>query len=119
MALNRRTLLFGGGGLAAAALALPDDFALSQRTADPRPLRVPDRAIDVAFLVSEGSNVIDMAGPWEVFQDVPRRPGFRLFTVAATSDPVRLTAGLHVIPDYPVATAPQPHVVVVPAMRGS
>ena len=119
MAIHRRSLLLGGSGLAAAALALPDDVALTQRTADPRPLPVPDGTIDVAFLVSAGSNVIDMAGPWEVFQDVARRPGFRLFTVAATADPVRLTAGLQVIPDYAVDKAPQPHVVVVPAMRGS
>jgi transcriptional regulator GlxA family with amidase domain len=76
-------------------------------------------AIQVAFLVSEGSNVIDMAGPWEVFQDVPARPGFRLFTVADGASAVRLTGGLQVIPDCTVDTAPSPHIVVVPAMRGT
>jgi transcriptional regulator GlxA family with amidase domain len=83
--------------------------------------------IRVAFLISEGSNVIDMAGPWEVFQDVhvhDRGPDhasmmpFELFTVAATRDPVRLTGGLRVTPDYSVDDAPQPDVVVIPAMRG-
>jgi transcriptional regulator GlxA family with amidase domain len=68
-----------------------------------------------------------MAGPWEVFQDVHIESRgtthddmmpFRLFTVAATKDSVRLTGGLHVIPDYTIEDAPQPHVVVVPAMEG-
>ena len=75
---------------------LRDDALLSQRITRGEPLRVPEGPIDVAFLVSAGSNVIDMTGPWEVFQDVPRRPGFRLLTVAATAEPVRLTGGLQV-----------------------
>jgi transcriptional regulator GlxA family with amidase domain len=84
--------------------------------------------IRVAFLVSAGSNVIDMAGPWEVFQDVhldgggrsmSERMPFELFTVAVTRDPVRLTGGLHVIPDHALRDAPRPHVVVVPAMRAT
>jgi transcriptional regulator GlxA family with amidase domain len=118
MDLDRRSLLFGGG-IAAAAVMLRDDGFLTQRTIRGGALRVPDGPINVAFLVSAGSNVIDMAGPWEVFQDVQRRPGFRLFTVAATAESVRLTAGLHVIPDHTIDNAPQPHVVVVPAMRGT
>jgi putative intracellular protease/amidase len=65
--------------------------------------------------VSPGSNVIDMAGPWEVFQDVAARPGFRLFTVADGAAAVRLTGGLHVIPDYTVDYARMPHVVAVAA----
>src|SRR5262245_55744750 len=89
-----------------------------------KPLRPPARGpIDVAFLVSEGATVIGFTGPWEVFQDVelPEREGaaFRLFTVAATRDPVRVTGGLQLVPDYSVADAPAPRVVVVPAMRRS
>ena len=96
---------------------------------EPRPLTPPATGrIKVAFLISQGSNVIDMAGPWEVFQDVhvPGRGAshaemmpFELFTVAATREPVRLTGGLQVTPDYSVADAPRPDVVVVPAMRAS
>ena len=89
-----------------------------------KPLRPPARGpIDVAFLVSEGATVIDFTGPWEVFQDVnlPEREGaaFRLFTVAASREPVRVTGGLQIVPDYAVADAPAPRVVVVPAMRRS
>jgi transcriptional regulator GlxA family with amidase domain len=88
------------------------------------PLRPPAQGpVDVAFLVSDGATVIDFTGPWEVFQDVdlPGRqgPAFRLFTVAATRDPVRVTGGLQLVPDHSVADAPAPRVVVVPAMRRS
>ena len=90
-----------------------------------KPLHPPARGpIDVAFLVSDHATVIDFTGPWEVFQDVslPERGGeapFRLYTVAATRAPVRVTGGLQLVPDYSVADAPAPRVVVVPAMQRS
>jgi transcriptional regulator GlxA family with amidase domain len=94
-----------------------------------RPLTPPAKGkIRVAFAISQGSNVIDMSGPWEVFQDVhvhgrgaamDEMMPFELFTVAASKDPVRLTGGLHVLPDYSFADAPMPDVVVIPAMRGT
>lgn len=83
------------------------------------------RPVRAAFCISPGSNVIDMAGPWEVFQDTAVgggagfRPAFELVTVAASAAPVRATGGLHLIPDFAVADAPAPDLVVVPAMRGS
>ena len=87
------------------------------------PLRPPaDRPIRVAFAISAGSNVIDMAGPWEVFQDAApagrSTAAFELFTVAASKEPVRLTGGLRVLPDYVFADAPAPDVVVIPAIQG-
>jgi transcriptional regulator GlxA family with amidase domain len=102
------------------------------RAAEPSatsPLKPPAGGpIDVAFVISPGATVIDFTGPWEVFQDVmlPSRGAthedqmpFRLWTVAATREPVRATAGLHLIPDYAVSDAPSPRVVIVPAHRSS
>jgi transcriptional regulator GlxA family with amidase domain len=114
--MNRRTFV-SRAAVWSSAFALPTDRS-------PKGLRhklTPPAVgpINVAFLISNGSNVIDMAGPWEVFQDTSARPGFRLFTVADGAGPVRLTAGLQVIPDFTVDNAPAPHVVVVPAMRGT
>jgi len=110
--------------------ALPALAALDltqPRSGAKRALRPPVTGpIDVAFLISDGATVIDFTGPWEVFQDVmlPERGRshadqmpFRLFTVAASRDPVRVTGGLQIVPDYAVADAPSPRVVVVPAMR--
>jgi transcriptional regulator GlxA family with amidase domain len=108
---------------ALAALGLSSE--LSESPAKPSSaLRPPERGpIDVAFLISNGATMIDFAGPWEVFQDVvvPERGGFeetfRLYTVADGRDPVRVTGGMQIVPDYGVADAPPPRVVVIPAMR--
>ncbi len=74
--------------------------------------------IPVAFLISEGAVVIDFTGPWEVFQDVHLPKGdmpFRLYTVAPTLKPIHASGGMKIIPDYSIATAPMPKVLVIPA----
>lgn len=76
--------------------------------------------IRVAFMLGDNANVIDTAGPWEVFQDVMLHEGghhhpFELYTVAPTDRLLRMTGGLQVQPDYTIGNAPQPQVIVVPA----
>ena len=90
----------------------------------PQALRPPaNHEIPVAIVVTEGANVIDFAGPWEVFQDTARpgteQPAFRLFTVSESRHPVRLTGGLTVVPDFTFDDAPTPAVVVVGAQGRS
>ncbi len=78
--------------------------------------------ITVAFVISPGATVIDFAGPWEVFQDVMTDgydSPFELFTVAASREPIRATAGLQIIPDYTFEDAPAPKIIVVPAQQAS
>lgn len=87
-------------------------------------LQPPARGpIPVAIVITDGANVIDFAGPWEVFQDtaVPASdvPAFRLYTVSDSRRPLHLTGGLTVVPDYSFDDAPPPSVVVVGAQRGS
>ena len=80
--------------------------------------------IPVAFLISEGAVVIDYSGPWEVFQDttVPKGndsvSGFQLYTVSDTTEPVRVSGGMKVIPNYSFENAPAPKVIVIPAQQG-
>ena len=90
--MNRRE--FVPGCLIASALALPAPAAPAPRA------RLPDRAnIKVAFLLGADTNVIDTAGPWEVFQDtMVMRAGvhsnpFEMFTVGPEG-PVAMTGGL-------------------------
>jgi putative intracellular protease/amidase/YHS domain-containing protein len=95
----------------------------SHPQARPNPLTPPAQSsIPVAFLVSEGAVVIDFCGPWEVFQDavVPGRQDapFKLYTVAETTRPIRASAGLTIVPDYSLASAPAPKVIVIPAQSG-
>lgn len=128
--MDRRLFLGAAALPALAALDLSEpSVEKSGPTVEKGALRPPARgAIDVAFLISEGATMIDFAGPWEVFQDVmlpERGPAhedqmpFRLFTIADGREPVRVTGGMKVVPDYSVADAPAPRVVVVPAMRRS
>jgi transcriptional regulator GlxA family with amidase domain len=85
-----------------------------------RPLKPPEKGqIPVAFLLSEGAVVIDFAGPWEVFQQV-RLSGatpqpFKLYTVAETRSPVHAGGGMTIVPNYSIADAPPPRIVVIPA----
>jgi putative intracellular protease/amidase len=76
-------------------------------------------SIPVAFLVSEGAVIIDFCGPWEVFQDVniPGRQDhpFRLHTVAESTAPIHASGGMQIVPDYTLADAPAPKVIVIPA----
>ena len=84
-------------------------------------LPVPaDRLIKVAFAINPGVQVIDLAGPWEVFQDVlldegaPVRRPFELYTVSETTEPVRGSGGLTFVPDFAVDDAPAPDLLVIP-----
>ena len=75
--------------------------------------------IPVAFVISDGAVIIDFCGPWEVFRDV-NIPGledgpFRLYTVSDTTSPIHAGGGMQIIPDYSLANAPAPKVIVIPA----
>jgi YHS domain-containing protein/putative intracellular protease/amidase len=133
--MNRRELLTlagaaGGSFLASTAAnasensltgqAKPADIASEFPT---NRLKVPDNGpIRVAFLLSSGAQMIDYAGPWEVFQDVEnpktQKDAFKLFTVAEQRKPIKVSGGMMVVPDFDFQSAPAPHVVVIPAQEG-
>ena len=79
------------------------------------------RKIRVAFTLGQGSQVIDVAVPWEVFQDVliNENSVFDLYTVGASKDLVSMSGGMLVAPNYSVFDAPQPDVIVSPAHESS
>ena len=84
------------------------------------PLTPPrDGLIPVAFLLSEGAVVIDFAGPWEVFSNVrvpgPKPHPFELYTVAETTAAIHTSGGMTIVPNYSIATAPAPRIIVIPA----
>ena len=88
--------------------------------------------INVAFLISEGADVMDIAGPWEVFSDAmlttkgqPWHESdgddmvmpFNVYTVSDSRKPVD-ASGLTIVPNYDFANAPKPQIIVVPAQGG-
>jgi transcriptional regulator GlxA family with amidase domain len=122
--MNRRRFL-AGSALAAGGAAVPiTAWAIAgrgdaARFLPPRPISLPaDGYVRTAFAIGPGVNVIDTAGPWEVFCDAAIYGGrghFELYTVASSTAPVEGNSGLRITPRYSYDEAPQPHVVVVPA----
>ena len=94
----------------------------NQAAVETNTLKPPaEGSIPVAFLLSEGAQMIDFAGPWEVFQDVtvPGRTDrpFRLYTVSESTAPIHTSGGMTVVPDYSFENAPAPKVIVIPAQK--
>lgn len=96
-------------------------------SAAPKPLG--NGMIKVAFAISKHVNVMDIAGPWEVFADTSLKGAhgkdiapYALYTVAAGTAPLHSAGangpGLAITPDYDFADAPLPDIVVVPAQHG-
>ena len=80
----------------------------------------PKLPVSVAFVLAADAEVVDFSGPWGVFEYVslPGSPGpaYKLFTVAESKRPVKVSGGLTVVPDFSFDTAPRPDVIVVPAL---
>src|SRR3954447_20652060 len=75
----------------------------------------------VAFVLTENANVMDFAGPWEVFRDarVDGDAVFRLITVSESIEPITMSGGVRAIPEFTFENAPRSDVVVVGAQNGS
>jgi transcriptional regulator GlxA family with amidase domain len=84
----------------------------------------------VGILLFDDVEVLDFAGPYEVFSRTRLTPGvesrrtedsapFRVFTVAAGADPVTATGGLRVLPDFGISAAPSIDLLVVPGGFGT
>lgn len=118
--MTRRTLLASAAGLAAVQPLLEGQSSEAGKLPAPAEGKIP-----VAFPISEGAVVIDYSGPWEVFQDtqVPvgdkNVPGFDLYTVSNTTDPIAVSGGMKVVPNYSFENAPTPKVIVIPAQQGN
>ncbi len=119
--MHRREFI---GSTIAASVALFGAGTANGAAPGSAPTPLPKRGrINVAFMLGDNANVIDTAGPWEVFQDVMlgnfHHNPFELYAVAPEEGPLKMTGGLVVQPHYSVKNAPQPHVIVVPAHKST
>ena len=84
----------------------------------------------IAILLFDDVEVLDFAGPFEVFSRTRLQPGvesrrseesapFRVFTVAETPRPIRATGGLTVTPDHGFADCPPVDLLLVPGGFGT
>lgn len=75
---------------------------------------------NVAIVVYDGVEVLDFAGPGEVFQAAARyagmadRPGFRVYTVGPTKEPIVSQGFVRVTPEFSVDDAERPDILVLP-----
>lgn len=130
--MNRRELIqksaiFGlaagagsiGGYRKAAALAI----AAKSSASAPSPLTAPAAGmLPVAVVLGKDAVVLDFAGPFEVFVGASTKDGKQLFApymVAASKAPVTVGGGMKILPDHDFKSAPQPKLVVIPAMNFS
>jgi transcriptional regulator GlxA family with amidase domain len=88
------------------------------------------RRRNVGILVFDNVEVLDFAGPFEVFSRTRLEPGvesrrsddtapFRVFTVAPASGQITATGGLRVLPEYDFDTVPRIDLLVVPGGFGT
>lgn len=68
-----------------------------------------NRQISICFFLYDGVEVLDFAGPMEVFSYA----GFRIFTVAKKKEPLLSQRILKVMPDYSIADAPPADIFAV------
>lgn len=88
------------------------------------------RRRNVGILVFDNVEVLDFAGPFEVFSRTRLEPGvesrrsedtapFRVFTLAPSPGQITATGGLRVLPDYDFSTTPHIDLLVVPGGFGT
>lgn len=62
-----------------------------------------DQSKTIAFYLQDGVEVLDFAGPMEVFVYA----GYEVFTVSKTKDPIMSQGILKIVPDYSIEDAPE------------
>jgi putative intracellular protease/amidase len=145
--MSNRRMFLKSAAMGASALALGTQSPLAQATAQRKPKALPmeikalkppaNGTINVAFVISEGADVLDIGGSWEVFSETMLKANgkpwhdsdgmvnmddmvmpFKTYTVSDSLQPVRAGNGLMIVPNYTFETAPRPHVIVIPAQQG-
>lgn len=75
-----------------------------------------------AILIFDEVEVLDFAGPFEVFSvtdEISRQQRFHVFTVAQNAGTVRARNGLKVVPDFTLENAPAAHILIIPGGYGT
>ena len=65
------------------------------------------KPVKVLFYLQDGVEILDFAGPMEVFTDA----GFDVSIVSKTKDPIKSQGVLKIIPDYSIADAPPADII--------
>jgi transcriptional regulator GlxA family with amidase domain len=77
---------------------------------------------NVAIFVFDEVEVLDFAGPFEVFSVADaqhNRDAFNVFLCAEALGTVRARNGLKIVPDYSLESCPEPHLLIIPGGFGT
>lgn len=96
---NGKIYLFACNDCLAAAKASPDEIGKPKKAEH-----------TVAIFIFPGAEIIDYAGPWEIFGAA----GFEVYTVAETTDPIRTSMGQMIVPDYTFENCPTTELFLLP-----
>jgi transcriptional regulator GlxA family with amidase domain len=128
--MNRRSALLTTGATLGSALFAGATIARAASAGN-----AVNSGLPVAFVVGPLCNLIDLAGPYEVFSDlmvstkgVPLPAGadvygdgadvvhaFSPYVVSDTRDPVKAAGAITVVPDFTFHNAPPPRIIVMGA----
>jgi transcriptional regulator GlxA family with amidase domain len=99
---------FGGGSINAS----DEKGAVGRDRAQPMNARK-----NVAIFIHEGVELLDFAGPGEVFSAAGRNGEFNVYTVAASSQPALSQGFVMIKPEYTIANCPPPDIIILPGGR--
>src|SRR6185369_5814636 len=77
---------------------------------------------NTAILIFDDVEVLDFAGPFEVFSVTNELSDYSLlnvYTVAREKAPVTARNGLSINPDYSISLVPQPDILIIPGGSGT
>jgi transcriptional regulator GlxA family with amidase domain len=69
---------------------------------------------NVAILLYDGVELLDFAGPGEVFERAGNGDAFHVYTVGATTEPILSQDFVRIIPEYSVPDSPPPDILIIP-----
>jgi len=106
----RRAVLAGGVWSAVGGAAFRTGKVQAAEPADAHSMSSKEAVPKVGILVFEGVQIIDFAGPYEVFGEA----GYEVFTVGEHIEPLNANMNLTITPRYSFANAPTLDVLVTP-----
>ncbi len=72
-----------------------------------------DKPLNVAILLFHHAQVLDYAGPYDVFTSAGEK-NFNVYTVAATKKAITTMPNLSVNPQYSILDSPKPDILIIP-----
>jgi transcriptional regulator GlxA family with amidase domain len=93
-----------------AVVNLPASKAESPTAVDPKKVRT------VAIVIHDGVELLDFAGPGQVFASAKGEQErlFEVYTVSSTKAPITSQGFLTVTPQYSITDCPEPNIIVIP-----